>query len=59
MHGQRNIKPKNCNLLNVARMRKREMHATFLVANPKGKRKLGRPTIISKDIIQMDHTEIW
>jgi len=43
----------------MTRIRKREMHATFLVAKPKRKRKLGRTTIMSNGIIQMDHKEIW
>jgi hypothetical protein len=30
-----------------------------LVAKPEGKRKLGRPTIMSKGFIQMDHKGIW
>jgi len=29
------------------------------VGKTQSKENLGRPTIMSKDIIQMDHTEIW
>jgi len=41
----------------VTLIRKKEMHTTFLVAKPKGKRNLGRPTIKSNGIIQMDRKE--
>jgi hypothetical protein len=59
MHGQQNIKSRICNLVNVAQMRKRKMHAKFLVASSKGKRKRGRTTITIKGIIPKDHTEKW
>jgi hypothetical protein len=51
------VKRNNCYLVNVTLIRKREKHATFLVAKPKGKRNLERPTIMSNDIIQMDRKE--